>query len=656
MGELVRKFARRVIVLHLLGFLAVLALVLGAASQLHRDARRQILERVTSRQELVAQQTSTGLAEFFDTLLDSLDLLRRTEGAEEAAPRERVFGPLGGPELRSRLEGARNRRQELQPASRPVGPPRSALPGGVAGSSLISTAEPPATPPGLPQGLSQGLPQGLPQGRQLQPRIDTATLLWRQLESRVSHLFAFDPATGQAVQIGRHEGSPPTSDVCRAAEPFLRSLTRAGISPLITVADAQYVLVAAPVIAPDRSRRLLVVAVPLETIRAKFLLPLDDGSGLSYSLFDHAGTVVCSTSSGLVAFGPGVAATTRPEAAAQPPSSIAPATVVLTESRNDLPPSVVVVSPVDVEGPNWTLVLASPLANVDVFLSQIVRKAMFWSGFLMLATAGLLISTSVRLIRDRVRFEHQRQAALQREMDQARAIQLDWLPSTFPARPGLAIAALNVPASHVSGDFYNCFELPDGRLALLVGDVTGHGLSAAMQMSSVQLLAQGALRTQPDPGKALALVNATLCLHDFSGQFVTLLLLVLDPRTGEVAFASAGHPAPVLLRDGKVSELPQESELMLGVQPDVVYPTNHARLHAPATLLLYTDGLPETFGPRGQLLGLPNVLACLRQLPPRTTPEALINQVKQLADSHRGTTPLHDDLTLLAATLDFPGA
>src|SRR5262249_15515796 len=146
----------------------------------------------------------------------------------------------------------------------------------------------------------------------------------------------------------------------------------------------------------------------------------------------------------------------------------------------------------------------------------------------------ILVSNSTQAIRGRLRLARVQRETLERELEQARQIQLMWLPEQQQIHVPLDIAAANRPASHVSGDFYNWFELHDGRVCVVIGDVTGHGLPAAFLMSTTQLLVRTLMTRVADPGAALTEANRLLCTHVFSGQFVTLLVVVVDLKTSSI--------------------------------------------------------------------------------------------------------------------------
>jgi len=204
---------------------------------------------------------------------------------------------------------------------------------------------------------------------------------------------------------------------------------------------------------------------------------------------------------------------------------------------------------------------------------------------------AILVSTSTLMIRSRLRLERVKNDLLGKELDQARKIQLAWLPSGNVRLPAVNVAAVNQPASHISGDFYDWFELQDGRMVITIGDVTGHGMSAAFLMATAQLLIRTTMLRLGDPGRCLEEVNRQLCTQAFSGQFITVCVVVLDLAGGIMDAASAGHFAP-LMNDGRgIRPVQLESQLVLGVRDDELYPTERFKLPEHFMLLMYTDGV-----------------------------------------------------------------
>jgi sigma-B regulation protein RsbU (phosphoserine phosphatase) len=248
---------------------------------------------------------------------------------------------------------------------------------------------------------------------------------------------------------------------------------------------------------------------------------------------------------------------------------------------------------------------------------------------------------------------------LRRELEQARQIQLAWLPDVKSIPAGLEVSAANLPASHISGDFYNWFALPgaerDGapdsrsKVAIVVGDVTGHGMAAAFLMATTQLLVRTTLSHYQDPGRCLREVNRQLCMLGFRGQFVTIVVLVLDPSSNSVEMALAGHPAPLVERDGKFGPLPMEPQLVLGVEPQEQYRTEGFLLEPGCSVLLYTDGVVEAVSAEGQQYGVEKLVAAVTvQGETAPHPERRIQMVLEDVKGFCGNQELLDDVTLVA--------
>ncbi len=208
---------------------------------------------------------------------------------------------------------------------------------------------------------------------------------------------------------------------------------------------------------------------------------------------------------------------------------------------------------------------------------------------------------------------------------------------------------MNSPASHISGDFYNWFELPDGRMVVAVGDVTGHGMAAAFLMATAQLLVRNTMMRLGDPGRCLEEVNRQLCVQVFNGQFVTMLLMILDLKRNKLQIATAGHPAPLLADGESFHPLTLEPQLVLGVDRDTRYVTETHALTPDASLLLYTDGVVEC--PDHQYVRFGDE-RLRRALDGRCeSAQVMLDRVVNAVDEFRGTRALDDDLTLVAVQL-----
>jgi serine phosphatase RsbU (regulator of sigma subunit) len=237
-------------------------------------------------------------------------------------------------------------------------------------------------------------------------------------------------------------------------------------------------------------------------------------------------------------------------------------------------------------------------------------------------------------------------ARLQQERKEfTEAMQGTLLPQTKPDVPGLEVGSFYAPSTRVEvgGDVYDFLELPDGRLAVVLGDVTGHGIDAAADMAMAKFVFRSLAREHPEPGSFLAAANEVVLSEIAPGKFITLLYLTVDPRSGEVACASAGHPSPRVVRPGMSPAGIDVTGLALGIDGGQHYTTAHLRLEAGAILALYTDGLPEARR-SGELYGekrLSDVLHANADRPAQEIAEALVQDCRDFAGE------LGDDLAVV---------
>lgn len=183
---------------------------------------------------------------------------------------------------------------------------------------------------------------------------------------------------------------------------------------------------------------------------------------------------------------------------------------------------------------------------------------------------------------------------LQRELDVASRIQQSMLPQTFPTRPDLDIHAKMIPAKSVGGDFYDFFFLDDDRLGIVIGDVSGKGVPAALYMSITRALMKSTAMTGLSAADCVGRVNQLLRGERLSHLFITLFYGIIDLRRGEVEFCNAGHNPPYHVSPkAQPRPLDEPSGIVLGVVDQAEYHAGHLRLEAGDGLFLYTDGITE---------------------------------------------------------------
>ena len=254
-----------------------------------------------------------------------------------------------------------------------------------------------------------------------------------------------------------------------------------------------------------------------------------------------------------------------------------------------------------------------------------------------LISVGLLVFLLALELVDRVRVRD--------ELEVARQLQADLLPRDLAAVAGYRFAHSYRTANEVGGDYYDVTPLPDGRLALSVGDASGHGMAAGLVMAIANATLKTALDLDPAPSLVLRVMNRTLCRTGGKRTFMSLFYALLDPETGRLDYVCAGHPYPLLRRaDGTVEELGCGS-LPLGLREPLEVPVFSARLEPGDLLLLFTDGLVEaTRGEAGEAFGFERLAAVVAA---GGAPQRVHDAALRAFDAHVGEEPLRDDLTLL---------
>lgn len=237
-----------------------------------------------------------------------------------------------------------------------------------------------------------------------------------------------------------------------------------------------------------------------------------------------------------------------------------------------------------------------------------------------------------------------------REIKVALSIQRALLPERAALASGrFRLAGMNELCEDASGDYYDFIELEGGRVCIAVGDVSGHGLGSAMVMAEARALLRAFAKTVPTLTKAMTMLNDFLAQDMTAGKFMSLFVGVLDPATGTLDWASAGHNPPILERagDGPAAAF-DASGPVLGVIAGMEYRRGEPLTLSPGdALLLYTDGATEAPGPGGELFGEERLRAVVRGAM-GGPPEGVLDAVKRALVAWTGGKPNRDDLTLMA--------
>lgn len=597
MEEAARRYARKILLAHVLALVAIIGAVAFAGRQIHQRARKQVIEQAQERQILLAGQTARGIENHYGSIFQNLDLIRR--------------GDIDGD---GRIDG--------RPSTRPTGRPDS------------------------------------PDRRMPRSPMMFAPVLWHQLEDRVDQLFTVSPRSGQVTaSYPRAENEKKAQAVAIAAEAkdWLASVQvdREKLSTLRQVGGQWVHLACAALVVqgPQGQERTVLVAVtPARVVKERYVDGLNGRGSVRAILVDQRGYAIAGPQG--VEAGYDLLGDSADGARREMIKSFddrGPRTDLVGAARSDagaiVPGRMMSIVPLTIADRRWLLLVESDLAQVEGMVNGVFKNAFWWSAFLVLAMTGLLVSSSTHMIRSRLKIERLRNELMSRELAEARKIQLAWLPSHCDGM-GVDIAAVNEPASHVSGDFYDWFALPDGRTVITIGDVTGHGMSAAFLMATTQLLIRNTIMRVKDPGQCLTEVNRQLCGQIFNGQFVTVLVVVLDPCSGVVRASTAGHYPPLLSDGRRPLPLKMDPQLVLGVDEDEVYATEPVFLPEQYTLVMYTDGVLDVASPDGQRYGSRRLREAFATGGPsaRAVVESIGRDVKEFCEG----AEFGDDVTVVA--------
>lgn len=201
---------------------------------------------------------------------------------------------------------------------------------------------------------------------------------------------------------------------------------------------------------------------------------------------------------------------------------------------------------------------------------------------------------AIRIENARLAVVERQEQLTQKELEQAGDIQRRLLPARPPDVPGVDLAGYNAPCRTVGGDYYDFFLYPDGRVALIVADVAGKGMPAAMLMSSLQARVQVLSEDVSDLATLVARLNRAICGNCPDNRFITFFMAVLDPKTGDLAYCNAGHNPPILARAGGSVEMLEGGGVILGILPKASYTEQRVKMGVGDALVLFSDGVTES--------------------------------------------------------------
>jgi len=256
-----------------------------------------------------------------------------------------------------------------------------------------------------------------------------------------------------------------------------------------------------------------------------------------------------------------------------------------------------------------------------------------------LATEAASILDNARLVER----ERQRQR-MEQELNIARDIQQALLPHGFRDYPYFAVTGIHTPCHAVGGDYFDVFPMSEDRTAFLVADVSGKGIGAALLTTMLQGALSG-MTIGSDPVVVFNHINRFLCEHAEVGRYATMFFGILD-REGKLEFINAGHPSPLILRQGEVTELYSEGSFPVGLVPEANFTAATVNLQPSDTLVLFSDGVTEAMDPEEKLFGVPRlqtVLSGQHEVPLEELQKTILESVQAFT---RGASQT-DDITVL---------
>jgi phosphoserine phosphatase RsbU/P len=297
--------------------------------------------------------------------------------------------------------------------------------------------------------------------------------------------------------------------------------------------------------------------------------------------------------------------------------------------------------------------MAVPLQTKDQIIGLIYLDSPFFIREFTVDDLNLLTvmanTAAIRIEHARLVEVEQAERMMARDLDQAADIQRRFLPSSPPVVPGADIAGYNAPCRTVGGDYYDFFSYENGRVALALGDVSGKGMPASLMMMGLQARVQQALIDEPeDLGAAMTRINKITCPKCPSNRFITFFFCVLDPQTGRLVYANAGHNPPLLVRaNGEISMLPGGGP-PLGILSIATYSEEELTIEPGDLLAIYSDGVTEAQSPKEDEFGEDRFGEVLATNRTKSAAE-ILNAVNAALVLWAEGGPPADDITLIVA-------
>ena len=235
---------------------------------------------------------------------------------------------------------------------------------------------------------------------------------------------------------------------------------------------------------------------------------------------------------------------------------------------------------------------------------------------------------------------------IERDLQLAKDVQHAFLPRAHPDIEGYDFFDYYQAANQIGGDYYDYIQLVDGRIVVVVADVVGHGIAAAMLMAKLSAETRFCLASESDPAAAVTRLNKRMCQFDLQ-RFVTFVMVTLDPRTHVATIVNAGHPTPIYRHVDGSLDAPSKDEagLPIGIMDGPPYAAATVTLEPGESLTIFTDGLDEAMNTAGKQFGIKRMreIVTAANGNPKEIGESLLTQIRQ----HMGSQPQHDDMCLV---------
>jgi phosphoserine phosphatase RsbU/P len=294
--------------------------------------------------------------------------------------------------------------------------------------------------------------------------------------------------------------------------------------------------------------------------------------------------------------------------------------------------------------------MAAPLQTDDRVIGLIYVDTSHWlreftGDDLNLLTAMANVA-AIRIEQERLaELEHARQR-LATELEQAAEIQRQFLPNEVPKVKGIELAGFNASCRTVGGDYYDFVIRPDGQVAVMVGDVCGKGMPAALLMMSLQARVQVLAEEPGSPAGLVERLNRILTAASLNNRFISFFFSVVRPETGEITYCNAGHNPPLLVRSGGQVECLEGGGPVLGILPDLAYEEHRCWLQPGEVVVLFSDGVTEATNPAGEEFGEQRLAAVAQQFRHKLA-GTILEGLRKAVQDWLGGAPAADDVTLV---------